>query len=181
MFCMQKSTFWAFIPAILVCSTRASKKVDLSVFFGSCERFSSVGSSSKDMRILAYNAEMSMSPCRVDLAPACCLSRSETSVSLFLIVLVIVTVKVFLLRFTHYLQLSPAGYYGPGIAASHSTWMNDGGKTKERARNQKLLDLIFRSDHELLWPGSHPVLAYWFRTGSHRRFLRCLVILNIHN
>ena len=97
------------------------------------------------------------------------------------LVLEILAVKVFLLRFTHYLQLSPDGYYGPGIAASHSTWMNDGGKTKERARNQKLLDLIFRSDHELLWPGSHPVLAYWFRTGSHRRFLRCLVILNIHN
>ena len=70
-----------FIPAILVCSTRASKKVDSSDFFGSCERFSSVGSSSKDMRISAYNAEMSMSPRRVDSAPACCLSRSETSVS----------------------------------------------------------------------------------------------------
>ena len=31
------------------------------------------------------------------------------------------TVKVFLLIFAHCLQLSPAGYCGPGIAASHIT------------------------------------------------------------
>ena len=56
----------SFYPGYLVCSTKASKKVDSSVFFGSCERFSSVGSSSKDMRISAYNAETSMSPRRID-------------------------------------------------------------------------------------------------------------------
>ena len=50
------------------------------------------------MRISAYNAEMSMSPRRVDSAPACCLSRSETSVSFVLIVLVIVLMFEIVLR-----------------------------------------------------------------------------------
>ena len=53
------------------------------------------------------------------------------------------TVKVFLLILAHYLQLSPAGYCGPGIAASHITHQKQKATTHLIKKYKKFFFVFF--------------------------------------